>query len=139
VANFDPTSAAANWVAALSQAGAKATAGAQRVQTAPGAAAAQQAQKFINGVTAAVTSGKWQRKVSAVTLADWQNAYITKGVPRIASGAQASQAKFASALTNLFPFMQNLHGQISNMPSDTPAARDARMLAWAQGMRQYKG
>jgi hypothetical protein len=31
-----------------------------------------------------------------------------------------------------------LQQQIQQMPSGTPAANDARMLAWANGMRQAK-
>lgn len=136
--NFDAVSASQNWVTALSGAGQKAAAGAARVKEAPGIAAARQAQKMLNGVTEAVTSGRWGRKVSAVSLGDWQTAYTTKGVPRIAQGAQAAQGKMQTALAEVFQYASSVHSQVANMPSDTPAARDARMLAWAQGMRQFK-
>lgn len=133
--NFDPAAAAGNWVAALQSAGTKAQAGAQRVQTSPGQAAAQQAQKWINRVNE--SAAKWQRKVGAVTLEDWRTAYITKGVPRIASGAQQAQPKYQAALVPLFQYMSNVWSEVNAMPSDTPAARDQKMLTWAARMRNY--
>ncbi len=135
--NFDPNSAAQNWVNALQQAAQKATAGAQRVQVSPGQKAAEQAQKWITRVNE--SAPKWQRKVGAVTLAEWQAAYINKGVPRIASGAQAAQPAYQQALGPLFQFMANLWQQVDAMPSTTEADRENRMLAWARGMRQYQG
>jgi hypothetical protein len=137
VPNFDAASAANNWAAALGQSSAKAQAGAQRVRTSPGALAAQNAQKWINRVNE--SAGKWARKVGAVTLAEWQQAYITKGVPRIASGAQAAQPKYQAALVPLFQYMQGVWDQVNAMPSDTPQQRDQKMLQWAAQMRNYQG
>lgn len=134
---LDPTQAAANWATALGQAGNKIQQGVQAVTEAPGVKAARNAQAYVNGVNQNVN--KWQRKVAAVSLGDWVNATLTKGVPRIASGAQAAQPKFASALGPLFQYMSSGLGQIDNMPNDSPAARDARMLQWAQYMRGYQG
>jgi hypothetical protein len=135
--NFDPGAAAQNWVNAMQQASQKATAGAQRVQVSPGQKAAEQAQKYINRVNESLP--KWQRKVAAVTLAAWQSAYIQKGVPRIATGAQAAQAEYQAALTPLFQFMSNLWQQVDAMPTTTEADRENKMLAWIRGMRQYQG
>lgn len=135
--NFDPASAATNWANSLGQSAQKAQAGAQRVQTAPGQLAAAQAQKWINRVNE--SAAKWQRKVAAVSLADWQQAYIQKGVPRIASGAQAAQSKYQASLTPLFQYMSGVWQQVNAMPSDTPAQRDQKMLTWAAQMRQYQG
>jgi hypothetical protein len=134
--NFDPNAAAANWATAMQQASAKATAGAQRVQESPGARAAAQAQKWLNRVNE--SAQKWQRKVGAVTLQEWRDAYINKGVPRIASGAQAALPAYQQALTPLLAFEANLWAQIDGMPSTTEADRENRMLAWVRGMRQYQ-
>lgn len=135
--NFDAVSAARNWTAGLTGAGQKVTDGVNRVTQAPGQKAAAQSQKYLNNVTASVP--KWQRKVAAVTLEQWRSAMIQKGVPRIASGAQASETKFQNALVPLFQFMSGLWQQVDAMDTSTPAARDAKMLAWSQGMRQYQG
>lgn len=134
---LDPAQAAQNWVTGLSQAGTKIQQGVQAVSEAPGVKAARNAQGYINGVQANVQ--KWQRKVAAVSLGDWVTAMTQKGVPRVAQGAQAAQPKFAAALGPLFQYMQSGLGQIDNMPNDSPAARDARMLSWANYMRNYQG
>lgn len=134
---LDPAQAAQNWVTGLGQAGAKIQQGVQAVTEAPGVKAARNAQGYLNGVQNGVQ--KWQRKVAAVTLGDWMQATITKGVPRIAQGAQASQGKYQDAVTPLFQYMGNLGNTIDGMPNDTPAARDARMLTWAQRMREFTG
>lgn len=114
----------------------KATAGAQRVQESPGTRAAAQAQKWLNRVTE--SANKWRSKVGAVTLQEWKDAYINKGVPRIASGAQAALPKYRQALVPLLAYESSLWSQIDGMPSATEADRDARMLAWVRGMRQYQ-
>lgn len=134
---LDPTMAAQNWVTGLGQAGNKIQQGVQAVSEAPGVKAARNAQGYVNGVQQNVQ--KWQRKVAAVSLADWITATIQKGVPRIAQGAQASQGKFQEAVTPLFSYMQSGLSQIDAMPKDSPAARDARMLAWSGYMRNYQG
>lgn len=134
---LDPTVAAQNWAAALGQAGNKIQQGVQAVTEAPGVKAARNANGYLNGVQQNVA--KWQRKVAAVSLGDWAQATITKGVPRIAQGAQAAQPKFQAALQPLFQYMASGLSQIENMPNDSPAARDARMLQWASYMRQYQG
>lgn len=133
--NFDPTAATENWAAAMQQASAKATAGAQRVQESPGSRAAAKAQKWLNRVNE--SADKWRRNVGAVTLQEWRDAYITKGVPRIASGAQAAKPAYQQALTPLLAFEANLWATVDSMPSDTEADRENRMLAWVRGMRQY--
>lgn len=134
---LDPTVAAQNWVTGLGSAGQKIQHGVQSVSEAPGVKAARNAGGYLNGVQGAVQ--KWQRKVAAVSLGDWQQAMLTKGVPRVAQGAQAGQAKFAASITPLFQYMSSGLSQIDNMPNDTPAARDSRMLAWVNYMRNYQG
>jgi len=68
--------------------------GVSRVTVAPGQAAAAAADRMVAGVQASVSSGQWQRRVSSVSLQDWQNAVINKGIPRIPAGtAQAVATK----------------------------------------------
>jgi hypothetical protein len=136
VPNFDPAAAAQNWANAMQQAAQKATAGAQRVQESPGVRAANQAQKWLQRVQEAAP--KWQRRVGAVTLQEWRDAYINKGVPRIASGAQQALPAYQAALTPLLQYEANLWAQVDSMPSTTEADRENRMLAWVRGMRQYQ-
>lgn len=100
----DPTVAAQKWATNLAAAGPSIQAGIQAVQTAPGALAARQKNVWVANTTASVD--KWARKVSAVSLSDWQQAAIQKGLPRIASGAQAAQPKMQQFLTAFLPYVE---------------------------------
>jgi hypothetical protein len=82
------------WSTNLNAAGTYIKNGVQRVQIAPGQQAAAAADRMVAGVTASVQNGTWQRNVSKVSLQDWQNAMINKGIPRLAQGtAQATATK----------------------------------------------
>jgi len=100
----DPAAAAADWVKGLQGAGQKITDGINAVTVAPGQKAAAQVNLYVANVQAAAP--KWAKRTAAVGLGEWQAAAIGKGVPRIASGAQAAQSKMADFLTQLFPHIQ---------------------------------
>lgn len=93
------------WGTNLNGAGTYIKNGVNRVTVAPGQAAAAAADRYAAGVNAAISSGKWQRNVSAVTLQSWQSSMIDKGMQRIAQGVTAAQKnkgdKIARLLTNV--------------------------------------
>jgi len=106
-------------------------AGAMRVQTAPGQAAAAAADKWLAKVTAA--KAKFASRVGSVSLQDWQQAYINVGIPRVAQGAQAKQAKFTAFLDQFLPYLASGLQQIDKMPSTTVedgVARASAMIRW---------
>lgn len=131
----DATTAASRWTAGLGAASQKITDGIDRVTQAPGAKAAANRQGYLNGVNGNVD--KWARNVARVGLEDWKTAFKTKGVPRVAQGAQASQQKFADRIAPVFAYMANVLATVDNMPNTTPAERDQRMLTYVQNMRRY--
>lgn len=92
---------AAKWAQNLSASVPAIKAGVQAVTTAPGQAAALQKSAYLSGVQSA--GDRWAANVSAVSLQSWQNSTITKGVDRVASGAQAAQPKFQTAMQTLLP------------------------------------
>src|SRR5438477_9371054 len=93
----------------------------------------QSTQKIANGVanprrpptqSAAAAADKWQAKLAdpaakakfvsglgRVSTADWQTAMTQKGIPRIASGAQASVNKMAGFLSSFLPFQDSITQQ----------------------------
>lgn len=95
------SAAAAKWQTNLSASTQRITDGVNAVTTAPGLAAARQADVWLANLQA--SASKWKSKVAAVSLQDWQQAMTTKGVPRIASGAQAAQPKMESFLNKFLP------------------------------------
>lgn len=99
--NTDAAAAAQRWVSGMGSAGAKVQAGVERVQTAPGAAAARQQNLYASQVAA--NASKWARNVSRVSLGDWQSATVTKGIPRLATGAAQAESKMQSFMSSFLP------------------------------------
>lgn len=130
-----PQDIAANWASRLAQSGDKITKGVQAVTVAPGQAAARQADVWANNTVA--SKDKWRSRVANVTLQEWQAAIVNKGVPRIASGAQASQGKFADFMTRLLPHIDSVKGTLP--ARGTLDQNIDRMVRFSRGMAQFKG
>lgn len=113
----DPTAATAKWLQNLSASTDRMTAGAQRVQKAPGLAAAAAADKWLARVQAA--KAKFAARVASVSLADWQNSYINVGIPRVSQGANAKQAKITRFYEEFLPYLARGLATIDAMPSVT--------------------
>lgn len=120
-------SATAKWVQNLSAATSQMTAGAQAVTKAPGLSAAAAADKWLQRVTQ--SKSKYAQNVGAVTLQQWQNAYINIGIPRVAQGAQAKQDKFSNFMDQFLPYLSRGVAQIDAMPSTTLEDGIARATA----------
>jgi len=103
--------------------------GANAVQTAPGVAAAAHQQLMLAKVTDAINSGKWASRVQAVPLSEWKAAYINKGIPRVASGAQAAAPKMQAFLQEFLPVAAAVSAQIDSMPKNTLDDSVARSAA----------
>ena len=129
---------AANYQAGMSnpQTAAKYTAGVQAVTVAPTAAAAtdQAMQKYIAGVQQSVTSGKRAASLNAVTLQQWQQATISKGAPRLQSGAAQAQPKVAAFFQKWQPIFQQ-----SSQAAASAVGPLAKVQAAINVMRQAAG
>lgn len=124
---------ASKWSANLGAATTTIQAGIEAVKTAPGQAAARQQSAYVAGVQA--SAGKWAANVGKVSLSDWQQAAIGKGIPRIATGATAAQSKMTAFFAKLLPFQQSL---INQLPArGTTDQNIARAVAFMRGMTQF--
>jgi hypothetical protein len=104
------------WAQNLSGSTAYITAGVNRVTTAPGLSAAAAQDRMLANLTASVTSGQWAKRVAGVSLAQWQTAMNTKGVGRVATGAQAA----ITANPNLFgPLLTAVDASVATL-ANTP-------------------
>lgn len=123
--------ATAKWLTGISGAQDRMKAGAQAVTTAPGELAAQAADKWLARVTA--SKAKYIANSRSVTLAQWQNAYINIGLPRVSQGAQDKQAKYTAAMDSFLPYMAQGLQTIDKMPKNTvedSINRAAAMIRW---------
>lgn len=133
MAQKDPTAVASRWAAGLSGAGQAITDGVNSVSQAPGQAAAAQKTAYLANIQA--SADKWARNTASVTVDEWRQAMITKGVPRIAQGAQAAQPKFAQFMGKLLPYVE---AGVRQLPARGTFEQNLnRMTAWARYMKQF--
>ena len=131
-----PQQVADKWATNLGAAGQAIKDGVNSVTTAPTALAAAAESRYISGVQNAVTSGKWQAGLNRVTLQDWKDTMLQKGLARVGPGAAAAKSKFASFMQQLLPYQQQLIASLP--PRGDINANIARMVAMAQGMSHFK-
>jgi hypothetical protein len=95
---------AKKWANGLGSATAAIKAGVQNTTIAPGQAAARSKELWASRV--AESKDKWATNVAKVSLNDWQDSMINKGIGRIASGANAATNKFGAFMGKLLPYEQ---------------------------------
>lgn len=137
-ATKDPQTVANDWASKLGGSVPKIKAGVMNVPVAPTQLAAKNAQGYVNGVTNAVNSGKWQNGLNRVSLQDWQNATIQKGSTRIATGAQSAIPKMAAFMQQWLPYMTQLQQKLATMPKGDINASIARATAAIQFNAAFK-
>ena len=111
--------------------------GVERVTEAPTAKAADKQDKMIANLQAAVSSGKWARRLRAVTLEEWKDKTLGKGIGRIAAGIDAAHAKQVDFAVQLLAFEETLKVKVDAMSDMTLEDSIAKMTAWARGMSKF--
>lgn len=127
-----PAQAAAAWQTGMQNSTQKIQAGVNAVTVAPTQAAAAAADRMLAGIQRAVSSGKWQASLQAVSLQDWKTAMLDKGVNRIATGAAAAKNKVQAFLTQFLPYVaqgkQQLDATMPRGDLEQNIARAAYMM-----------
>lgn len=113
-------------------------AGVQAVTESPGARAVKKKDKLRANFLASVDNGKWENNTSAVTREEWQEATVSKGGSRYASGVEAAKSKIEAFHNEFQPFVQQVKRELDSMPDATPEQREAKMLANVRKMRAFK-
>ena len=111
---LDPATVANKWATRLSGATDDITRGVAAVTEAPGVAAARQKALWLQRITA--SADKWARRVSSVSLQDWQTAMTQKGIPRIAGGASAAVPKMTAFMSDFLPYVEQGAATVRQMP-----------------------
>lgn len=127
-----------NWSNGMNNSLDRMRAGVNAVQEAPGTRAVAAMAKMRANWLRALDEGKWTRGVTAVTVQQWQQAMINKGIPRIADGVRGAQNKVTNFAQQLLAFETALQGRVRQMPNVTVADRRARMNAWFDGMQTFR-
>jgi hypothetical protein len=111
--------------------------GIARVTVSPTTQAAAKQDKMLQNLTTAVNSGKWKRGLQNVSLEQWKEAAITKGVPRIAQGIDGAHDKMLAFANQLLPFQANLQATLDKMPDLNLEDSVNRSAAWIRGMSKF--
>lgn len=126
------------WAANLAAATTSITAGVQQVTVSPTQLAAANLNGYLAGTQQAVTSGKMAASLQRVSLQDWQTAMIQKGIPRIASGAQAAKPKMASFMQQFLPYVQQGVTNLQSQPRGTLEQNIQRAVTIMQWNANFK-
>jgi len=128
--------AAKRMIAGASNAAAKTKAGIESVTISPGVSAADNIEKMQQNLMAAFASGKVERALRNVNVADWR-AKALAGVAKIPGGLEANRGKIERFFTDLLAYQESYTAQIDAMPNGTLADSRARMLANFDAMVKF--
>jgi hypothetical protein len=112
--------------------------GVQRVNVAPGQRAAEAQEKMMTNLIESITSGKWANNVASVSLQEWKDSAINKGLQRISAGVEGASPKMQRFATELLQAVDSAKAEIDSMPSTTFEDRLARMTAYSRRMHQFQ-
>lgn len=132
----DATTATTRWTQSAGSAQQRFVEGVQSTTKDPGTLAAAQAQKMLNGVTQAVTSGYWQRRVVEGG-ATWKQRTVDKAA-NYGVGIQAGASKYQQGYTNFWNYMGSYYNQLQSMPKNSIADSVARASFWITNAANYQ-
>ena len=138
MARVTPQEAAEKQVRRLTAATEDIRRGVNRVTVAPGIAAAASADRMIAKLIESVQSGEWAARVSGVSLQEWKDAMLNKGVGRIAAGIQAAQPKLVKFYGELLPFIDTVKAEVDQMPNASLEDSIARSSHFQRRMAEFK-
>lgn len=130
--------ASEKWGRNLKNAGEDIRNGVNNVTEAPGMKAAAAQDKMLRNLTEAITSGRWKAAVAKVSLQDWKDSMLNKGVARLSTGVDGAMPKVQRAMAENFKNIEEVLGQVDRMPSNTFEDKMQRMVAFATGMHKKK-
>lgn len=131
----NPTAAAEAWSSKLGAATQAYTDGVNSVTVAPGQLAAAAGDRWLAATQQALP--RFKTNSASVSLGSWQQSAISKGAPRLASGATAAQSKMESVFSKLFPAIQSAVNALP--PRGNIQQNIQRSAAFAMAMNAKKG
>jgi hypothetical protein len=133
-----PQQATRKWASRLKGATQEIREGVERVTESPMDKAADKADKYLEGVQNAVSSGKFADRLRATPLSTWKDNTLNKGIGRIAAGVDAAEGKVETFFGELLPFQERLANQVDSMPDVTLDDSIQRMISWTRGMSEFR-
>ena len=112
--------------------------GINRVSKAPGESAAEQIELMKANVMRSLEDGTWERNVRAVSLEDWKDKILNKGLQRIGAGVDAAQTKQVAMAEKLLAAVDASVEVVNRTPRGDIETNIARMVTFAREMNKRK-
>ena len=113
--------------------------GIERVSQAPGQAAARAQNRMKDNLNRAIDDGRWAQKVAGVTLEEWKNKALNKGVDRIGPCIDAAYNSQVQMAGRLLSAVDQAASAARSMPKGTMQDSIARMTKFVTDMHNFKG
>jgi len=138
MARVNPQEAADKLIRRLSGATEDIRRGIQGVQQAPSQAAIAQKELLKQKINEAIDNGTWEAGLNSVSLQDWKDAALNKGVSRIAGGISAARPKLTKFYAELLPAVDAAAAEVKSMPKGTLEDSINRMVTYTRAMANFK-
>lgn len=112
--------------------------GIEGVTSSPTAKAASKADKMKANIVASIDSGKWAAGLNRVTLDEWKDKMINKGLNRVASGIDGAADKVTSFAAEFLPHIDKGLDTIKKLPDLTLEDSINRMTTFIRHMAKFK-
>ncbi len=111
--------------------------GVQRLTENPLQKAAARADAWIAGLQEAYQTGRWAKNVASVSLDQWKNAMLNKGVPRIQQGTAAAEDIMKDFAAQLINHLNTILPEIERMPKVTLEDSINRVTTFIRRMAEF--
>lgn len=131
MARVTPEKYADRWKTGLTQNTARIREGIENVKVSPTAAAAAVADRTLSKIIAAFQDGTWANQLKKVSLEDWRDSAINKGLQRIAAGVEAATPAQVQMAQKLLAAVDATMAEVNKTPRgdlETNIARSATMI-----------
>lgn len=93
--------------------------------------------KLLSGFTAAVTSGRWARRLQERGTQGWKTATVAKAA-NYAVGIAAGESEYQRAMQTWLPIIDSAAASVQSMPNTSFQDSIARMTAFATALHNAK-
>lgn len=138
MAKVTPAEFADKWKRRISASTQDIRAGVERVTVAPTEAAAAKREKMEARLLESIRNGKWEAGLRRVTLQDWRDAMINKGLGRISAGAEQATRKVEDFAAELLPHIEQGQRAIAGMPDVTLEDSINRVGTFIRHMHEFR-
>lgn len=119
MARRSPQDIANKWGKNLKAAGDEIKKGVELVTEAPGVKAAAKVDKMKARLVESIDDGTWEERVASVSLSEWKDKMLKKGVGRISAGVDQANGKVAEFHSQLQDHQSTIDAELDRMDDVT--------------------